>query len=355
MFFSCKEDSVLKIGLIADLNSEKSQLGTTGRNGVILAIDEINKLGGINGQQVELISISHDGEKDKAYSAVKDLVSRGCKLIIGPYKSSMAQSVQVAALNEEVLVISPTVTSSKFAGKDDNFFRLMPIASDQGESLYSAVKFKGNKNIALIMDESNSEYGDDVIKGFYKASEGSDIKISEIVFNGYFEIDILTNYIASGDYDGLIFVTNSIDASNIVKFYDKTNSVPNIYGSLWVKATNIIEYSGHSLDGMVITDSFENDVPNKKEMDFFREYYQKHSSIPNTSSKYSYEAIYLYKLVIEGNDEYTLKDIKSAIINLETINGISEDYKFDNTGDDIRDLALYEIMDGEYHLFDVLK
>jgi branched-chain amino acid transport system substrate-binding protein len=57
LFSSCqREKPQIKIGFAGGLTGRYSDLGTAGRNGANLAVEEINQTGGIRGRQVLLIS-----------------------------------------------------------------------------------------------------------------------------------------------------------------------------------------------------------------------------------------------------------------------------------------------------------
>ncbi len=350
--FSCSEDNNIKIGLIGDFTSENSWLGISGRNGLILGINEINESGGINGKQIELLSVSNNGDKETTYSGTKDLISKDIDIIIGPFLSSMGQAVQVASQNEDILVISPTITSSKFNSIDDNLIRMGFLASDQGTSLGEAIKINNNKNIALILDDSNIEYCRDVCLGIYKNSSELDITIKEIGINKDYSIKALTSYLLNENFDGIVFISNGSNTINIIKSYYSQRELPDLYGTTWTKMSNILYEVGDIVDGMIFTDIFENGIPNDQEIKFFREYYRLYTSSPTISSKGCYEIIYLFKDVVENHlpKNYTYTELKSAIIGLELINGISDNYSINKTGDAIREIALYRVEHGEYLL-----
>lgn len=51
----CSDPQPIRIGLIAGLSDRGSDFGESVRNGVILAVEEQNAAGGINGRPIELI------------------------------------------------------------------------------------------------------------------------------------------------------------------------------------------------------------------------------------------------------------------------------------------------------------
>jgi ABC-type branched-subunit amino acid transport system substrate-binding protein len=56
MLVGCDRKKPIKVGFVGDLTGHVSDLGIAGGNGVILAIEEVNKAGGIHGRPIELIT-----------------------------------------------------------------------------------------------------------------------------------------------------------------------------------------------------------------------------------------------------------------------------------------------------------
>ena len=52
---SCTRQQPITIGFVASLTGSTSELGVNGRNGLMIAVEEINAAGGINGRSVEVV------------------------------------------------------------------------------------------------------------------------------------------------------------------------------------------------------------------------------------------------------------------------------------------------------------
>ncbi|MDP3451190.1 MAG: ABC transporter substrate-binding protein, partial [Anaerolineaceae bacterium] len=79
------EKPPIRIGLAAQLTGKQADLGIQLRNGVQLAVDEINASGGINGRNLEL-SVEDDlGTPQGAKDAQNKLIDKGVVAIIGHF------------------------------------------------------------------------------------------------------------------------------------------------------------------------------------------------------------------------------------------------------------------------------
>lgn len=126
LFFltACAPQEPIRIGLLAGLSDRGSDFGESVRNGVILAVEQQNQAGGIDGRMIELLVRDDGQDKEQAARAARELIALKPEIVIGPVTSSMA-AVVVPLMSEAGLVmISPTVAATSFKGKDDNFFRV---------------------------------------------------------------------------------------------------------------------------------------------------------------------------------------------------------------------------------------
>ncbi len=351
LVLSCEDDTPIKIGLIGDLSSES--MGLTGRNGAELAISEINRSGGMNGRVVEFYSINHESSKDKSYSGVKELVGSGASVIIGPFLSSMAQSVKVASMESNTLIISPTVSTNKLTGIDDNFVRIIPPATSQGTSIASVININGESSVLTIIDENNLDYSYAVFDGFKEELDMDRVEVSQLILSGTLNVESIKSYILEKSPEAILFVTNGSNTARILKSISTIQGFnPSYYGSNWVKASGIIQHGGSSVEGMYLVDAYQNVTQTDKELTFYKDYMDTYNSSPTIASKYAYEAIYLYKKAVEESNTLETEKILKSIINFDSFQGIADEYSFDKFGDVNRQNSMYQITAGEFVLLE---
>src|ERR1700734_661341 len=66
----------IRIGFLPALTGPSSSTGVAINRGTLLAIDEINAAGGVNGRKIELISRDTQSDPTKAVNAVAELIGR---------------------------------------------------------------------------------------------------------------------------------------------------------------------------------------------------------------------------------------------------------------------------------------
>lgn len=114
----CFKKKPVKIGFIGGLTGRVADLGTSGRDGVLLAVEEQNGKGGINGSPIELIIKNDRHDAETAKKVAMKLIDEGVTAVIGNMTSSMSV-VTVPLINEhKVLMISPTTSTNSLTGQD---------------------------------------------------------------------------------------------------------------------------------------------------------------------------------------------------------------------------------------------
>ncbi|MDA9684360.1 ABC transporter substrate-binding protein [Candidatus Pelagibacter bacterium] len=138
-----EENKILKIGLIAPLTGELAELGNSLLYSSQLALDEI-------GDKNVFIVPRDSGynDKEKLNNAIKDIKSKGIKIILGPINNEDFNEVKKF---NDLVFISPSNISPKFS---DNIISIGVSLESQLTSLINFIK-KEKKNKTVIMFPEN--------------------------------------------------------------------------------------------------------------------------------------------------------------------------------------------------------
>lgn len=163
---ACAPPEPIRIGLLAGLSDRGSDFGESVRNGVILAVEQQNEAGGINGRKIELIVRDDGQDKAKAELAARELIALHPDIIIGPVTSSMATVVIPLMDKAGQIMISPTVASTNFYGKDDNFFRVNCTTREAAIQHARVLYERGARRAGLAFDASNLPFSATWVEAF---------------------------------------------------------------------------------------------------------------------------------------------------------------------------------------------
>ena len=118
------EEKVVKIGAILPLTGDAAKYGESAKEGIELAIKEINAEGGVKGHKIEIIYEDSQGLPTTGVSAFQKLItSNRVPAVIGGLFSSVTLAIAPIANREHVVVLSPTSSAPAITKAGDYIFR----------------------------------------------------------------------------------------------------------------------------------------------------------------------------------------------------------------------------------------
>ena len=126
--------STYKVGFIGPLTGDASSIGTVNKAAVEVAVDEVNKAGGVNGKMLEVIY--EDGQCDgkTANNAANKLVNVDKVVaILGGTCSGETSAFGPMAMQNKIIVMSPSSSAPPLSSLGKYFFRDYPSDAFQGK------------------------------------------------------------------------------------------------------------------------------------------------------------------------------------------------------------------------------
>ena len=121
------------LGHYASMTGSEATFGQSTDNGIQLAIDEINKAGGVKGKQVRVITYDDKGDAREAGNAVTRLVNKdGVVAVLGEVASSLSLVGAPVCQENGVPMVSPSSTNPEVTKIGDMIFRVCFIDPFQG-------------------------------------------------------------------------------------------------------------------------------------------------------------------------------------------------------------------------------
>ncbi len=119
-----QDKGVIRIGAILSLTGRGSQYGKASLQGIQIAVDEVNKAGGIHGRSIDLVVEDSLSEAKSAVTAYQKLldIDKVCA-IIGPILSDEVLAVAPEANRRQVLILAPAAGTDKIATAGPWVFR----------------------------------------------------------------------------------------------------------------------------------------------------------------------------------------------------------------------------------------
>jgi len=346
---ACDNAKPIKIGFVGGLTGRHYGLGVSARNGAILAAEEINKKGGINGRKVQLI-IKDDMQDAKVLQKVfAELLDEGVVAVIGPVTSGMSLIVTPLINERRTVAISPTATSSKLAEKDDYFIKINSNVSVFSEIMADyIVNKKKLKRIAVIYDLYNRAYTEEFLTTFKSKFTIKDGIIQEFSYNSSEKLSYseLSRKLISNNPDGILMITNTFDTAMLCQHIRKLNSRIPLFSSPWAMTEDILSSGGKSVEGLVFGQTYVPDTDNPELNEFRKKFKGRFSREPDFASVKAYDAAnMLFSVIPLSKNKETLKD---TIIKRQRFKGVAGDLVLSKYGDIEEKAFLVTINDNRF-------
>jgi branched-chain amino acid transport system substrate-binding protein len=146
---------------IANVNAQSGQLSPLGKwenKGVKLAIDEVNKAGGVNGRQIQLDLFDDQGDPTVGTNLARKISSEGYLAMLGTAESAVTLAMAPILKDAKIPNITSGQSPKLAALKSPFLFLNAPTSVTYDETLAKyLVDTKGYKKIALVTN--NGTYG----------------------------------------------------------------------------------------------------------------------------------------------------------------------------------------------------
>jgi branched-chain amino acid transport system substrate-binding protein len=146
--------NVIAVGEYASLTGSEASFGRSSHNGTQLAIDELNKTGGVLGKQIRLITEDTQSKEGESSTVVSKLVSRDRVVaVLGEVASGRSMEAAPICQQNKIPMISPSSTNPDVTKRGDYIFRVCFLDSFQGDVLarFSLNTLKA-KRVAILSD-----------------------------------------------------------------------------------------------------------------------------------------------------------------------------------------------------------
>ncbi len=341
------KSSTIKLGSIGPLTGPYAVYGGDCKNGIELAVNEINAAGGINGQNLELIAEDDEGLAEKSVSAYKKLVTKdGVKLVLGSLTSGCAIAITPLAQAQKVVQIAPAATAPALTDAGNFIFRACyddPFQGTVGGKF--AAESLGAKKAAILYDIGN-DYSVGLTENFkasFEANGGSIVSLESY---------------STGDKDFNAQLTKIKNAEpDVVYLPDYYGTVALIVKQLRAQGINtpivgadgwdgLTENAGTEVLGGYYSNHYAADSTEPKVQNFVKNYKEKYSLTPTAFAALGYDSVYMLKDAIAKAGSTDSEAVRAA---LETTDGdyVTGHLTFNEKHNPVKGAVIVELVQGE--------
>ncbi len=345
----CREE-VVNIGFISGLSGGNADLGEAGRNGAMIAVEEINASGGIHGKTVNLVIRDDGNTYDQAVKSAGELVDEKVVMIIGPFSTFMTEAVHSVTEPAKLLTLTPTASAMQITGKDDYLFKLNSSTRDNAGAYARQMHDKhGFGKVSIAADEQNRAFSESWVNEFtgqYKDLGG------ELLSASYFDSSTLDAYstlvgeLLEGDPDAILIVCSSVDTARLAQQIRKVDKNIPLVTSEWAGTRQLIELGGAAVEGMEVMQNVNLLGREPEFLSFMEKYRERFRVEPSFSSIMAYESVKIGAEALNLKSEE--QSLKEAVIAGSPYQGLQQKIEFDRFGDSRRIPVFVSVQNRNY-------
>lgn len=352
------DSDTFKIGGIGPTTGDAAIYGTAVKNGIQLAVDEINAAGGINGKQIEYKFEDDQADSEKSVNAYNTLKDWGMQALIGTTTSTPCTAVVEETHSDNMFQLTPSATAVDSI-QYDNAFRM--CFSDPNQGSASADYIAENKlatKVAIIYNSSDT-YSSGIYQTFATEAKakGLDVVAAE-AFTADNKTDFSVQLQKAKDAGAdLVFLPiYYTEASLILSQADKMGYAPQFFGCDGLDGILNVENFDTSLaENVMLLTPFAADATDDLTVNFVKNYKDKfNGETPNQFAADTYDAIYAIKAAAEKagiTADMSASDIcdamKSAMTEI-TVNGLTGNITWSADGEPTKEPKAVKIVNGSY-------
>lgn len=360
-----------RIGMVDSLTGSLSAFGERNQRGVELALADVNDAG-IGGRELDIVVEDSQSESQQGVSAAQKLVNQDeVPFVIGAVGSGVSLAIYQSVIQStDVVQLSQNSTSpdlSNFPG----LLRMSPTGRVQSGALAQLIADDGYDSVAVTY--INNDYGQGITDAFVDAWDG-DVAYNQSHDQGQSSYSSVVSGMANSDADAWLFITYQPEFSTMAQEAYSSGYDAQFYGADSAKGPNILENTPEgSLDGMkIVAPSAAIDQENYQQ--FASRFEDEYGNAPTAWSAYAYDCVVTAALSIHTANRFTPSALQNTVREVtrpegETVqtyadavevlgddgsasdvdyDGVSGPIDFDENGDPVGFLQIFEVQDHEY-------
>jgi len=314
-----------KIGAYFSLSGEDSAFGTDSKEGIDLAIDEINKAGGVKGKPLRVLFEDDRSKPEEATNKVLQLIDRdNVVAILGEVASSRSRAGGIVANKKKIPMITPSSTNPDVTKDRPYVFRVCFTDDVQGKMAAEfVVKTLGKTKIAMLF-ASDDLYSSGLAREFRDVAKqlGAEIVMEKSFLKKETNFTTYITEIKSANPE-IIYAPIYYNAMAPIARQAKAAGVP---GSMFVggdgwDAAELLRDAGEELEGAYFTNHYAPDVPWPRSQEFVKKYKERYNRTPSSLSAQAYDAAKLLADAIGRAKADTPDAIRDAIAETKGFEG----------------------------------
>lgn len=354
-----QDTSPIRLANVAEFSGPGATVGTNWRNGIDLAVAEINAKGGVLGRKLEVSHADSQSNPGVARAQVQKALDSNPYVLLGPgYSGSVKVTATLAQRAGVAQIMGGEAAELTQAGNPFLFRTSFGQQSSMPKVARYIAEEVGAKTVAVVW--VNNDFGkggrDSILKEF--ASRGVRVvaDLSTEAGQADFAADALK--VKTAAPDAVFVYLNEEESARILKELRRQNVTAPLIGETTLTGQKVIELAGDASNGTRGHVGLTTDAPVPAIAEFRKRFAERHKYVPDHNGIKGYLAVYIVKVVTEKMGRVDPKAFADTLHGLtitpEQEPGILMEVAYDKNGDLDRQSFLVEVEGGKQVVKQVL-
>lgn len=346
----------VKIGVNYELTGAVATYGEASTDGILMAFEEINAAGGINGLTIVPVTVDNKSDASEATSlATRLMTQEGVVACLGPATSGNFQATIPVAMGNGIPIISASATADEGVTVDANgnvndyVFRLCFNDSFQGVTMANFALSNLGAKTAVIIQDNSSDYAKGLAKNFKSTfTEAGGTIVAE---EGYLAKDkdfnaILTS-IRGKDFDVIFLPGYYQEAGLIIKQARDLGITAPILGADGFDSPVLLELAGpEALNNVYFSNHYSSLDQDPLVQDFIAAFKDKYGTEPNAFHALGYDLGKFIADAIERAGSTDPDAIRDALAGTTNFVGVTGTFSMGEDHNPIKSIVVIGLEDG---------
>ena len=348
---SPKDTSTIRIGVASLLTGDYSLLGENIRDTAQLAVDQINKSGGIKGKLVTLFVEDSKVDGKSGLTAVSKLIDVDhVNYIIAGMSSNGTLASAPVANDKKVLLLVPVTGGSDVDNAGEYVFRIANSDNLGGRDIARGMQKLGYKNVAVLAEVT--DYTINFKDSFKKeaASLGLNLVLDEQFQPRSTDFrTLILKTKKAGPEATLILSQTGLTGAYFIKQAKELGLKTALFSDFNLVTNTDAKKIAGSFDGVYFTDPAY-DANNQNLKDFFSQFAERYGHAPaipfHTAA--TYDSIQLLAKAIGEVGDSSVKVHDWLLTNVKNYTGFMGRYSLDNKGNSDLGFTLKQVLGDKF-------
>jgi branched-chain amino acid transport system substrate-binding protein len=349
----------IKIANIVELSGAGATSGTNFKDGVELAVKEINAAGGILGHKIETTTSDTQSNPGVAKGLAQKAIDDDVFAVFGPVFSGSIMVSMTETRRAEI----PNFTGGEASAitKQGNPY-IFRTSFTQDTAMPKVARYIANnlkaKTVALIF--VNNDYGKGGRDAIMKALDAVNVKVIADISTEQSQVDFSVPVLKAKQANAdIVFVyTNEEESARALRELRKQGWTKPIVGETTLVGQKVIELAGDAANGAVAHVGLTIDAPLPAMRAFRAKFEKAYKYLPDHNGIKGYTGVYLLKAGIEKVGKLDRKAVAKALHGLSVSAakepGVIMDVSIDANGDLDRESFVVEARNGKQDVKEIL-